>query len=299
MYLQTILELATPLVLAALGCLLTVRAGVDNIGLEGMMLSGAFAAAAVSTTPIGPWGAVVVAAAVAAAFAAMLAGSHLSLGADFVLAGIAINLLASGGTVTLLYALNRDNDAGSNALESVGLPNVPLRFLEDIPVLQSFAHLSPLTWLTLMLIPVFIRFFYDSRPGLWIRAAGGSAPAVVEAGISPTKVKWGALLASGWLAGMAGAQLSLSTTHIFVRDMTQGQGFIALAAVYLGLKTPIGTIVAAAAFGAFQALTTILEVRTDIPTDPLSAMPYIVTVLALAVAGLRAYRRPAPIPHAA
>jgi ABC-type uncharacterized transport system permease subunit len=290
-YLVSVLELGTPLVLAALGCLLTVRAGVDNIGLEGMMLSGAFAGAAVSVTAVGPWGGLGAAAAVGVVLAAVLAWSHLSLGADFVLAGIAVNLLAAGGTVTMLYALNRDSGKGANALESDPLPSVRLSFLDDVPVLKAFADLSPLTWATFAVIPVFVWLYFNSRIGLWIRAVGGNAPAVVEAGISPTRVKWIALTISGLMAGVAGAQLSLSTTHTFVRDMTQGRGFIALAAVYLGLKHPVGTVLAATIFGAFQALTTILQVRTDIPTDPLSALPYVVTVLALAVGGLRAATR--------
>ncbi|MEV6637909.1 ABC transporter permease [Actinoplanes sp. NPDC051470] len=293
MYLAGILEVATPLVLAALGCLLTVRAGVDNIGLEGMMLGGAFGAAAVSTTFLGPWGGLAAAVLVGAALATLLAWSHLGLGAHFVLAGIAVNLVAAGGTVTLLYALNRGSGGGSNALESRPLPTVGLSFLDGLPVLGAFADLSPLTWLAIVLVPLFVKFYFDTRPGIWIRAVGGNASAVVEAGVSPLRVKWGAMLASGVLAGVAGAQLSLATTHTFVRDMTQGRGFIALAAVYLGLKHPVGTVVAATLFGAFQALTTVLQVRTEFPTDPISALPYVATVLALAVAGLRSLRRPA------
>ncbi|GAA2828557.1 ABC transporter permease [Kribbella solani] len=292
MYLASVLEVATPLVLAALGCLLTVRAGMDNIGIEGMMLGGAFAGAAVSTTIFGPWGGLAVAALAGLALALLLAWSHLSLGADFVLAGIAVNLLAAGGTATFLFAINKSKDKGANALESNPLPTVHLSFLDGVPVLKALAALSPITWATLVLAPVVVYLYFHSRPGIWIRAVGGNAPAVVEAGISPTRVKWLAMSISGVFAGLAGAQLSLATTHTFVRDMTQGRGFIALAAVYLGLKHPIGTIIAATAFGMCQALTILLQARTSIPTDPLTAFPYVVTVLALGIAGLRSLRRP-------
>jgi general nucleoside transport system permease protein len=291
MYLASVLELATPLVLAALGCLLTVRAGVDNIGIEGMMLGGAFAGATVSTV-LGPWGGLAVAASAGLALALVLAWAHLSLGADFVLAGIAVNLLAAGGTVTFLFAVNKSKNLGADALKSDPLPTVNLSFLDDVPVLDALAAQSPITWATLILAPVVAYLYFHSRPGIWIRAVGGNAPAVVEAGISPTRVKWLALSLSGVFAGVAGAQLSLATTHTFVRDMTQGLGFIALAAVYLGLRHPVGTIIAATAFGACQALSTLLQVRTTIPTDPLAALPYVVTVLALGIAGLRSLRRP-------
>lgn len=290
MFSASVLELSTPLILAALGCLLTVRAGVVNIGLEGMMLMGAFLGAAVSTTVLGPWGGLVAAAIGGTALAALLAWSHLHLKADIVLAGIAINLIASGGTVTLLYAMTRSNGTSGGSLTSNPLPTVELPFLHGIPVLDAFESQSPITWFMIVLIPVFIWMYFNSRYGIWTRAVGDNAPAVVEAGISPRNVQWGALLVSGFLAGIGGSQLSLFTTHTFVRDMTQGRGFIAMAAVYLGWKHPVGTIAAALVFGTFQALSTILQVRTNFPTDPILALPYLVTIVALAAAGVRYLR---------
>lgn len=290
MFLASSLELATPLLLAALGCLLTVRAGVINIGIEGMMLSGAFVGAAVSVTSLGPWGGLFFAAVIGVVLASVLAWANLRLGADIVLAGIAINLIAAGGTVTALYAVTRTS-LGVGNLQSVPLPTIQLPFLEGIPVLGMFASQSPITWLTIVLIPVFIWAYFNTRAGIWIRAVGDNPPAVIEAGISPAKVQWGALLASGLLSGIAGAQMSLFTTNTFVRDMTQGRGFIALAAVYLGVRHPVGTLIAASAFGMFEALSTVLQVRTSFPTDPILALPYVVTVVALAVAGIRYLKR--------
>ncbi len=290
MFLASSLELATPLVLAALGCLLTVRAGVVNIGLEGMMLVGAFVGAAVSVTPLGPWGGLAAAAMAAAALAAVLAWSHLHLGADIVLAGIAVNLIAAGGTVTALFAITA-SDQGRSNLQSTPLPPVRLSFLDGIPILDALSAASPITWFMIVFIPVFVWMYFNSRIGIWTRAVGDNAPAVVEAGISPKRIQWTSLLISGVLAGIAGAQLSLFTTNTFVRDMVAGRGFIALAAVYLGLRHPVGTAIAAGAFGVFEALATVLQVRTQFPTDPILALPYVVTVLALAVSGLRYLRR--------
>lgn len=289
MFLETALDLATPLILAALGCLLTVRAGVVNIGIEGTMLSGAFVGTALSVS-FGPWVGLLGAAVIGLGMSALLAWSHLHLGADIILAGIAINLIAAGGTVTALFALTRGTqDQGS--MRATPLPEIPLSMLDGLPVLGAVAHASPITWFMLLMLPGFIWAYFNSKQGIWMRAAGDNAPAVIEAGISPRRIQWTALLASGLLAGVAGAQLSLFTSSIFVRDMVQGRGFIALAAVYLGLKHPVGTLIAAACFGAFDALSTILQVRTTIPTDPILALPYIATMLALALSGLRYSKR--------
>lgn len=286
MFLASVLELATPLILAGLGCLLTVRAGVVNIGLDGMMLGGAFVGAAISTTLLGPWIGLLAAGLIGALLAAVLAWAHLRFGADIILAGIAVNLLAAGGTVLALVAITR-GDGSAQAIRSVPLPAVELPFLAGIPVLDALSSASPLTWLLILGVPVFVWMYFNSRWGLWTRAVGDNRAAVIEAGISPVRVQWGALLTSGALAGLAGAQLSMFITSTFVRDMVQGRGFIALAAVYLGLKHPVGTLIAATAFGAFEALATVLQVRTTIPTDPVLALPYVVTIIALAVSGVR------------
>lgn len=290
MLLASTLDHATPLVLAALGCLIAVRAGVINIAIEGIMLAGAFAAAAVAATTGQPWLGLAAAAAVGVATVAVLAWSHLHLGADPVLAGIAVNLLAAGATVAGLYALTRTSD-GQSSLDVAPLAPVPLPFLADVPVLGAFAAASPLTWLTLLVAPLLVWCYAHTRAGLWVRAVGDNPSAAVEAGLSPLRIRWNALLASGLLAGVAGAQLSLFTTNTFVRDMTQGRGFIALGAVYLGLRHPVGTIIAATTFGVFEALSTVIQVRTSLPTDPILALPYVATIVALAVSGVRVLRR--------
>lgn len=290
MFLATTLQLATPLILAALGCLLTVRAGVINIGVEGMMLISAFTAAIVSTSPLGPWGGLLAGTVAGVLLSAVLAWTHLHLGADIILAGIAINLIASGITATGLFAVLRSQETGG-AFASTPLQPIDVPALEQIPVLDAVAHASPITWLMLLLVPIFIWLYFNSKQGIWTRAVGDNPSAVVEAGISPRAVQWRALLASGALAGLAGAQFSIFTTYTFVRDMTQGAGFIAVAAVYLGFRSPIGTVIAAFIFGAFQALSTVLQVRTDFPTDPILALPYVVTIIALAVGGVRYLRR--------
>ncbi len=291
MFLATTLELATPLIIAALGCLLSDRAGVVNIAIEGTMLTGAFVGAVVSLSPAGPVAGTAAAMVAGLILGGLLAWTHLHLGADIFLAGIALNLIAAGGTTLGLFALTQSDTGVQGSLQSHPLTAVAIPGLARVPVLDNFAELSPITWIAIVLVPTLTWTYFNTKQGIWTRAVGDNAAAVIEAGISPRAVKWRALLASGALAGLAGSQLSLFTTSTFVQNMTQGAGFIALAAVYLGFRHPIGTTVAALVFGAFQALSTILQVRTNLPTDPLLALPYVVTVIALGVAGLRTIRR--------
>ena len=283
MFIESALDQSTPLVLAALGCLLSVRAGIVNIAIEGSMLLGAFAGAAIAASSGSPLLGVLFAALAGTAGGVLLAWVKLHLGADEILAGFAINAIAAGATVTGLFALTRS----SGDLDVKPLPSVRLPMLDGIPVLENFAALSPLTWLVFLVVPTFMWMYFNTRTGLWIRAVGDNAPAVVEAGIDPRRVQWLAVAASGLFAGLAGAQLSLFTTSTFVRDMSHGAGFIALGAVYLGLRHPVGTTLAAVAFGCFEALTTVLQTRTAFPTDALLALPYLATVAALVVAGAR------------
>ena len=290
----TILLNATPYLLAALGCLLTVRAGVINIAIEGFMLAGALGGVVVSGATQNPYLGAAGAAVVGTMLAAFLAFVHLHLRADIILSGLAMNLLAAGTTIVVLLALTGSTFDGSS-LNSVPLPAVDLPWLADVPLLRGLAAASPLTWLALAAIPTVTWVYYNTRLGLAIRATGDNASALVEAGRSPRRYQWIALLLSGAMAGLAGAQLSMFTTSTFVRDMVQGRGFIALGAVYLGLRHPVGTAMAAIVFGFFEALSTILQTRTEYPTEVILALPYAATIIALALAGIKA-RRSAALP---
>lgn len=281
---------ATPYVLAALGCLISVRAGVINISIEGSMLAGALGGVIVSGATQNPYLGLIGALAVGSALSALLALMHLNLKADLILAGLAMNLLAAGATVVVLLAATGSTFDGTS-LNSVTLPPVSIPWLADVPVLGALSALSPLTWLAIAAVPVVTWFYYNTRLGLAIRAAGDNPAALVEAGRSPQRYRWTALLLSGAMAGLAGAQLSMFTTSTFVRDMVQGRGFIALGAVYLGLRHPVGTAAAAVAFGAFEAISTILQTRTSYPTELVLALPYVATIVALSLAGLRTRRK--------
>ncbi|GIH64121.1 ABC transporter permease [Microbispora siamensis] len=289
MLLSTILQNAAPYVLAATGCLLADRAGVVNIASEGMMLFGALAA--VLGAGYSGFGLVGLLAAivVASLLAAILAIFHLHLRANLILAGLAVNLLATGGTVLVLYSLTgRTGD--SSGIPQGSLPEIAIPGAEHVPVLASLSGQSIVVWLALISLPATLYLWHRTRLGLYIRAAGESESALVESGLRPNRVRWAALLLSGLLCGMAGAQLSLSTTHGFVRDMVAGRGFIALGAMYLGARTPVGTFVAASLFGVLDAVATVLQVRTNFSTQILLSIPYVAILLALFLNGQRLRR---------
>jgi general nucleoside transport system permease protein len=286
MFLHEVLQNAGPYILAAMGSLITARAGVINIALEGLMLVGALAAVVVASYSgswaVGLLGAVVI----DCALVAVMAIFHLYLGANIILVGFALNLIASGGTVFCLYVLT-GQVADSSSLASHPMPTVRLPAIDRVPYLQALSGQSPVTYMAVISLPVMLWFFYRTRTGIHVRAAGESESALVEAGLFPQRIKFKALLLSGALCALAGSQLSMDTTTSFVRDMTQGRGFIALGAVYLGALSPVGTYIASFIFGIFDSLATVLQVRTTIPTELLLAIPYTAALTALVLSGAR------------
>jgi ABC-type uncharacterized transport system permease subunit len=290
MFLYDTLQNAAPFILAAMAGLLCDRAGAINIALEGLMLAGALAGVVVASLAGFSLAGLAGAMAVGVAFAALLAFVALHLRANIILAGFALNLLIAGGTVYFLYATT-GAVADSSGFPSQPLPELGAGALQSVPVVSSLLGHSILVYIALASIPAVAWFLYRTRTGTYIRAVGENEAAVVEAGLRPRAIRWQALLMSGALCGLAGAQLSMDTTHSFVRDMTQGRGFIALGAVYLGARHPVGTGIAALAFGAFETLATTLQVEAEAPTELVEALPYLATIAALVIAGARLRRR--------
>ena len=248
MFLHDTLQNATPFILAAMAGLLCDRAGAINIALEGLMLAGALAGVVVASLVGYSYAGLLGAMAIGVVVAAILAVVALHLHANIILAGFALNLLVAGGTVYFLYATT-GSVANSSGFEPEPLPQLGWSGLEDVPVLGSLSGHSIIVYLALASIPAIAWFMHRTRTGTYIRAVGENEDAVVEAGLRPRMIRWQALLMSGALCGLAGAQLSMDTTHSFVRDMTQGRGFIALGAVYLGARHPVGTGLAALGLG--------------------------------------------------
>lgn len=266
------LRLATPLALAALGELVGERAGVLNIGIEGMMLSGAcaayLAAAQLGSAPLG-----VAAAALAGALvAAVFAGFVLQRGADPIVCGTALNLLALGITGSVHRALGSQAELAA-------------------PGLGSLLGIHGFVWICGALALGVAVVLGRTRLGLALRAAGEGAAAAHSQGLRVLPLRWGATLFGGMCAGLAGATLVLWISDRFVEGMTSGRGFIALALVLFG-GYRVGWILAGAAlFGLASALQFRLQAQGfQIPYNLLLMLPYVLTLAVLAIWSSR--RRP-------
>ena len=273
------LRFATPLVFAALGGVISERSGVVNIGLEGMMLVGAF---------FGIYGADLTNGWVGGLLIGMLAGGLLafihaffavSLRADQIVSGFAINFLALGTTGYIFLHHYGDEGTPDN------LPQVPDITLpiDWIPFFgPALERLNLLVWVALFLVFAVWLFVFRTPAGLRLRSVGENPRAAATVGISVYKVRYSAVIASGVLAAMGGAFLSIGFVHSFNQSMTAGRGFIALAVVIVGKWRPVAALAAALMFGFSQALAQRLPVFSESSSTLLQALPYVVTLIAVA-----------------
>jgi simple sugar transport system permease protein len=277
------LRFATPLAFAAMGGIFSERSGVVNIGLEGMMLVGAFFAV---------WGALwsgswVVGLAMAMLFGGLLALIHawfcIHLRADQIVSGFAVNLLALGATGFLFRSIYPSGIPD----EISRVPNVSLDFLSSIPLVGDFldgvfGNLNLLVWLMLVTVVLTYVVLFKTPIGLRIRAVGEHPRAADTVGISVYKVRYAAVVTSGVLAGLGGAFLSLGFVGSFSENMTSGRGFIALAAVIFGKWRPGWAFAATLLFGFGFALAIPLQREADISENLISTVPYVLTLIAVA-----------------
>lgn len=284
-FVAAVLRVSTPIVLPALGGLIAERAGVTNIALEGLMLIAACTGVLVSAYTKNAWLGLIAGVLLATLFSLLLAFFYLQLKADLILAAIALNILASGGTIFIVYLLI--NDKGSTAsLVSGQMPFIDIPIIKDIPILGPIlSGQNLLTYVMLIATGLVSVFLYHTRTGTHLRAVGENPDAARSVGINVKLQQYLALGLSGVLAGLGGIYLSMGYVKFFARDMTAGRGFIALAAVYLGAKQPVGTLIAGLAFGAADALSIQLG-NLQVPTQIVQMIPYIATLVALVVYAL-------------
>jgi simple sugar transport system permease protein len=270
------LAAGTPLVFAALGELVTEKSGVLNLGVEGMMLVGAVTAFAVAATTQSPWLGVLAGMAAAAAVSVIFAVITLTLMANQVATGLALSLFGVGlsAFVGLDYV----------AIVIEGIKPLAIPGLSDIPVLGSllFAH-NPLVYLSLVLLAGVQWFLFRTRAGLVLRAVGESPSSAHAIGYPVIAIRYLAVLFGGACAGLAGAYLAVAYTPLWVEGMTAGRGWIALALVVFATWKPWRVLAGAYLFGGvtlaqFQAQALGLE----IPSQFLSMLPYLATILVLA-----------------
>jgi ABC-type uncharacterized transport system permease subunit len=293
------LQYATPLTFGALGGLLSERAGVVNIGLEGMMLTGAFFGI-MSADKTGSWELGLVG---AAFFAAMLALVHaifaIHLRADQIVSGTAINILATGITAFAFQDIYGTNGTPNTpTIPTVHIANVPVLkqlleainwVLQKIPGVRSIAtgvgnvfdSQNLMTWVALFLVVAAWLFLFRTTWGLRLRAVGEHPRAADTVGISVFRWRYLAVMSSGALAGLGGAYLSFGFLDAFTNQMTNGRGFIALAALVFGKWKPFGLLGATLLFGFASALGDQLQTNANISSDLVNILPYAFTLIAL------------------
>ncbi|MCB1467215.1 MAG: ABC transporter permease [Rhizobiaceae bacterium] len=281
-FLASIPRFVTPILLAALGGAICERAGVFNIGLEGMMLTGAFFAVLGSY-----FGGSVYVGALAAILSGMAMGAifaefNLRRGGDPIVVSIAVNLLAAGLTTFLLRAIFDVAGAFRDpAISGFGPIDIP--GLAAIPVIgQLLSGQSLLFYVSLVLVLALHVFFARHRLGLRIRAAGENPAGLTAGGVSPNRVRLAALLMCGALCGLAGAQLSIANVNLFVENMSAGRGWIAVVAVLLTRGRPLPLLLIAALFGAVDSFSFRVQ-GFGLPQQFTDMMPYLATLVVLTV----------------
>jgi simple sugar transport system permease protein len=257
---------SVPLIFASTGGFFSERAGVINIGLEGMMLFGAFSGAIISVSTHNPWLGVLGAGVVGGMVGYLHAVATVSLRANQIISGVAINMLGVGGTVFLSQVF-----MGGERSFSLGPA-------DRLPVWGAFI---PLVYLSFVVVGLAFLFSYFTVPGLRMRSVGEHPRAADTQGIDVARTRIAAVVVSGVCAGLGGAYLPFFSGS-FAKNMTSGQGFIALAALIFGKWNPLGAMAASLLFGFADALQESLQGRGGLPPQVFQAIPYVLTIVALA-----------------
>jgi len=283
-FIASSIRIAIPLALAGLGGAFSERSGVINIALEGMMLTGAFTAVAITNFTLNPWLGILAAIIIGIFLGLIHAITCITFKANQIVSGVAINLFASGITIFFCWLLfNETQIMVKRNLPIWGFPIPKIgegsAFLRNIIVI--FAHHSPLIYFTIIIFILAHFFLFKTPFGLRLRAVGEYPQAADTLGVNIIKMRYIAVLTSGALAGLAGSFLSLEQAHFFVKEISGGRGFIALAAMIFGKWTPLGTAGAALLFGFGEALAIRLQGALAIPVQFINMVPYLLAIFVL------------------
>jgi simple sugar transport system permease protein len=278
-------RIASPILLAAMGELITERSGIMNLGLEGTMLFAAFigflAAEKLDSLPV----AILLACLAGALFNLILAFMAISLNVDQTITGLSINLLASGLTlfwfrITYLKLTSADTPL-VNPLQPIKIP-----LLADIPVVGEifFSH-NILTYLAFLAVPMIWFFLYRMKLGLQLRSLGEDPRAADMVGIRVTRLRYFAVIAGGLLAGLAGAFVSIGSVERFFPDMTGGRGWLAIVIVISGNWKPSRILIASLLFAFLDAFQLQVQaVGVQLPYQVLLALPYVLAIVVMIIA---------------
>ena len=293
--LDATIRVATPLVLASLAGLYAERSGVIDIGLEGKMLASAFAAASAAFVTNSAWAGLLAGMGASIALALLHGFACITHKGNQVVSGVAINILVAGLTVTLgiaWFSQGGQTPALTNEARFTPLIWPGAEALQGVPLIGALysdiisGH-NLLVYIAYLAVPLTWWIVYRTRFGLRLRAVGENPSAVDTAGISVTALRYQAMICCGMLCGIAGTYLSTAQNAAFVKNMTAGQGFIALAAMIFGKWKPVPAMMACLLFGFLDAVANRIQgvpmpLVGEIPVQLIQALPYILTVVLLA-----------------
>ncbi len=291
-FLVAAIRMTTPLLFVALGGLFSEKSGVFALGLEGMMLTGCLAGFMGSYLSGSPWIGLLIAILAGAMIGALYALVSVTLGADQIIATLAINLLCIGftGTVFRGYFGTTTSQLPAPKLGEIHIPG-----LSEVPVLGPvlFSHI-PVVYVVFALVPIIHFIFTRTTWGLKIRAVGEKPIAADSLGVAVNRIRFSSVVISGALAGLGGAALSIGYLNTFLEGMSAGRGYLAFSAIMFGNWTPVGTMIACLIFGSAYAFQVRLQAfGVPLPFQFLNMLPYVVTLIALF--GIRSSRSPANI----
>lgn len=287
--LNTTLVFSTALIFAALGGIFSERSGVVNIGIEGLMIFGAFAAAVggyyaqdAGMGSLAPWIGLLCAMVVGLLGSLIHAVAAVTFKADQTISGIVINFIAAGSTLYMVKLLF--NGAGETPLIS-GFKKQAVPWLSEIPVIgEGIFRSYPTTYLVIVLAVVIYFVLFKTPFGLRLRAVGEHPSAADTLGVNVNRMRYIGVMLSGVLAGMGGATITLTTTSTFAHNTISGQGFIAIAAMIFGKWNPVGAFAAAVFFGFSQGIRNyvqLFEWSKSIPQEFIFMIPYVLTIIVL------------------
>ena len=280
----TTLRFAIPLTLAAVGATICERSGIINLGVEGMMLVGAFGGVLGTHLTGSPWLGVLFSIACGGLVALLHAVLSIRYHTNQTVSGVGINILAVGLTVVLTRVV-WGTDGISGTVNQLGTMSIPL--LKEIPVIGAlFTDQSPFLFLTVLIVFAAWFFMYRTKAGLHLRAIGDHPRAAATVGINVRKYRYWAVVVCGMLCGMAGAYLSIVQNNLFVNNMVAGRGFIALAANIFGGWNPLGSFLASLLFAFAQALR--INLSLPISDQFVQMVPYALTLVVLIGVGRKA-----------
>ena len=281
-FIFTVIRVMTPILFAALSCMVFTKGGIDSIGIEGIMLTCAMTGPVCSYFTQSAFGGVAGAVITGIVLAFLFGYVTLQLKAVEILAGIALNTMASGLTIFVIYFVAGEKGSTQSLLSPV-IPNIELPVIDSIPVLGAIlsGH-NLLTYAAILLTFVLAYLFYSTPLGLRIRSVGENAQAAASVGINVMKYKYITLAIAGALAGLGGAFMSMGYVSFFSKEMIAGRGFIGMAAEAMGMGNPFGIFLASGLFGIADSLAVRLQLL-HFPTQLIQTIPYMITIIAISV----------------